>query len=255
MNIITSPFKDYRWVTAGSIGGIITGTAVNLLRGGSIFKSGIENCLSNSEGIEPFTSINRFREHHFRSMPAISTRWTLPFPVSVYMIPLIGFTLWNTIPAKDSAEWDIKSFAKRGWHQVSNNIIYPLASNEMEILLSQLIRDVSSLILCSLNLDNYIDISGHVVSQVSLTIFGINSLAAIAKTGTSNQKKLYSIMLGIVAVTDGIFMHFTAANCHSVADVVSGVAVVGLAHLGIQASKALLYKRFNLARDKHEKTN
>lgn len=246
MNIVT-PFQNHGWAAAGAIGGIIAGAAANLWKSGSLFENDLRTCRNPFNGFDPFILINNFRESDLKFInhnPLAPTPFNWIYP-TVHIVPMLGYSIWNIYKQKTD-EKGSQSFAERGWSQISKNVMYPALHTTLLTIPSLIIRALF------LSRTMTIDVSGHAIVQGALTIHAINSLQAIAETGTSNQKKLHSIICAIVALSDAIWMYNTTASCHSVADVACGIVNVSLVHFGIQASKALINKGFNLAKAKYQ---
>lgn len=246
MNIVQQ-FKNYGWVAAGSISGIIAGATVNLLESRLLLgeKSASHNFINDCGA---FSAINRLRESDLsflRKCLFFPTPFSWFYP-AVHVVPMLGYSIYNmcTKKAGDEKEQEIDLFPKKCWSQISKNVIYPSLHTTMLTISSIFARDV----LCGKILPQSIDVSGHAIVQGALTIHAINSLQAIGETGTANQKKVHAVISAITSLSDAIWMYKTTTKHHTVADMVIGVALVSLVHCGIQVSKELINERFDLKR-------
>jgi hypothetical protein len=247
MNIV-EPFKKHGWASSGMLSGIILGAGANLWKSGSFLATDASGtCEDPFNNFSPFIVINALREWDLncikkrRFVPAF---FHFAYPV-VYVAPLLGFAIWNICTNKDSSGH--KSMAKKGWHQISTNLLYPCIHSFALRFFSQFIR-----IQLLQPLIPKVDISGHAELQCFLTIHAIYSLQALQETGTPKQKKLYVALCAAIAITDAIWMYNSTASCHSVVDVACAVGIVGLTHLGIQTSKRWIKKGIYKAREKYQ---
>lgn len=85
-----------------------------------------------------------------------------------------------------------------------------------------------------------LDTSGHVIYQLAQNLLVMKSFQSLKETGKPWQDKTFSLLHNAVAVTDGIWMFNTAANCHSVADVIAATACCVTTLAGIEGTKFVL---------------
>lgn len=225
------------WVATGVVGGTILGGIANVWKTGSLFSKDPAGCLDPFNGFQPLAVINQVRNQAlmpFAGYSATDVLFNRFFPM-VYIAPVIGFNLWNLMRDRNQVHSKNQSFISNEWERVSRSVFYPLLDNISLIGLSNLTRRFYKKIGSP-----EVDTSGHVMVQGGLTIFAMNMLSKVSETGTESQKKLFTIICAIVACTDGIFMYNTTASCHSIADVVAGVAVVAVGYLGVQFARSIV---------------
>lgn len=238
MNIINQ-IRDHGWVAAGAIGGVIAGTAAKFLNRNLPFQKEPKT-VAHSVSAALFCSINNLRE---RDREFMRKNFLAPTPFNwfyptAHVVPMLGYSIYNAYTKKDLQEEDLGSIASRGWTQITMNVIDPSLHTSMLTLSSLfIVRDIVSKKL----LPRGVDISGHAIIQGALLIHALNSLQAIARTGSVNQQKLHAIICSMISVTDAVWMYNTA-RYHSLADIASGYAIVGLTHLGIEIAKAAINK-------------
>jgi hypothetical protein len=240
---------SHLWVTAGTLTGLILGGSANLIATGSIFEKDKRRCENNPfGGITPLIAINALRESQLELAREddllIPIHPVLPF---IYLVPLFAFAIWNTIPEKNSISekgWKkVASVANRGWKQLSKNVIIPAAYSSIMAIGGLLVREY----VFNHSNNQVLDISGHVILQIAQNLCVMKSLQGLEETGSLLQARTIKIFHAAVAITDGVWMFNTSANCHSVADAVVGLACNCLTYFGIETCKLLLTKGFNRA--------
>lgn len=214
--------------TVGIFTGMIAGGISNLWKSHSIFELP-DSCKNHLSGIYFVDKINEFRDREYNfSKDNILTpsAFNYLYP-AVHIIPMLAFSVFNTVMNHEAGQTGITSFLKRGWHQLSNNVMYPILNSAGLLVISELSRYILNTVLL-----NKVDISGHALNQMILTLHAVKSLQGISSTGAPVQKKIYTAFcLGAVGLSDAIFMFNNINYCHSVMDVALAVTIVASQHI------------------------
>jgi len=161
-----------------------------------------------------------------------------PFYPLIYLAPLFACAVWNTANQKKSSD---KTIASLGWQHLSKDVLIPGIYSALVTGGGFVAREY----IFGHSNRQALDASGHVICQIAQNICVMKSLQALEETGTSLQKKTFIMLIAALAVTDGIWMYNTAANCHSVADVIAGLACSVIAYAGIESGKIILNKGYD----------
>jgi hypothetical protein len=227
----SSSLSDHLWTLSGSATGLAIGGAYNLIATASVFGKDTYACKVNPFGdFSVLSDINDFREHQGRtSIPLI-------FPICplIYAAPLLLCSTWNTVAQSERCS---KIFSQT-WKHMTKDVVLPIGYNILTAMGGFMAREG---IIHYRHVIPQLDTSGHVILQIAQNIFVLKSFQALKDTGTPFQQKTFAILHCAVAVTDGIWMFNTAANCHSVADVVAGVVCTSSAFAGIEGVKGLCH--------------
>ncbi|MCX6988513.1 MAG: hypothetical protein NTZ52_03275 [Chlamydiae bacterium] len=241
MNILNSLNNNASYL--GTFSGMMLGCAANVWNNKSLFLFDKTSCNSPFNGFTPFAIINAFRENDFQSMRREGvqgfikpTPFNIIYPL-IHVLPSLSFLLWNSVKEKKDNETNLQSL-KKLFYKLTSNLIYPSFHSASLFFTSLLVSEYTEPHFRKLN----IDMSGHAWYQISLTIHAINSLKGVHEHGTIKQRKIYALLNTAVAITDAVWAYNTAANCHSVADIVSGAGLVCLSHFGLQIAETVLTK-------------
>lgn len=211
-----SQVKDHIWVSAGCVAGLTAGMSANLLRSGSLLGKSYSVCSNAFNGL---------------FNPSI------PF---IHTVPMLASSLWNTFNPNPSQKG--KSLLNRGWQNLSTQVINPLIHQNVLLGGSLLARHLLS--------SASINPSGHVIFHAANTLNAIKSLEGLSHTESPKQKKIYSILNIGIALTDAAWLYNSAANCHSVTDIASGVACVAIGLFGLETGKIIINKGYNLIKNR-----
>ncbi len=234
---ICSTIKENAWVAAGSLIGLTLGGVSTFIHTGSIFGKrhgyyiGEQNLLGGFTGL---IRINNFREGQLQqAIHGASLQLINPVLPCIYLVPLFACAVWNILNPQEADS--------RGWRHLSKDIILPamcsMLVSHWGFAVREYVFDHSNR-----NIFSVLSVSGHVIHQMAQNVYVMEGLQGLRETGTPFQKKIFTIFHAIVAITDGIWMFNTAANHHSVADVIAGLACTGLAYTGVEGVK-LLFKQ------------
>ena len=240
--------KKHAWIAAGSLTGLVVGGVINVIKTGSIFGNDKRACVNNQfGGFHIFGKINSFRENQLSESRAKLVDMVIPLNLInpllpfIYLAPMFTYAIWNTVTQKKDAEKWMKKIFIQGCEHLYKDVVIPGMYATFLSVGGMVAREY---IFDPLN-QQKLDVSGHVILQIAQNLCAMKALQALKETGTSLQKKTF-IMLNIaVAVTDGIWMYNTAAHCHSVADVIAGLACSAVAYAGIESGKIILSKVYN----------
>lgn len=221
------------WAGAGLCIGYACGMAVNVWNNRAIFHQ--NNDRFKSLGI--FDSLNRMREKEFHDKLAYPNLSLFsPLIPAEHLIPMYVFTAWNIGTFVISPGQTFKTVSIFALRQVIENIVFPNILSVGVIQGGFYIRSCSKGKCVNAN----VDVSGHAIAQSALVIRAIYGLQALSAVGTAMQVRSYSIIVGLISVTDSVWGYHTAANCHSVADMVTGVACAAIPFMGIIYGRKLV---------------
>lgn len=235
INLIT----DCGWSIAGTVGGLFAGSAANLLKSGSLFTHDNTACAAPFDRLFPLDIINNLRESDYKTIKSRGVMTPTPFNLlypGIHVAASLGCIVLNTIGEVRSGKDNLVDLGKKIGGRVATGVIYPTLHSSMLFLGSILAKIYIRPILAQYG----IDVSGHAWYQISLAIHSANCLQEVLVNGTPKQKKAYLALVGAVAMSDAVWSYNSAANCHSVADIVSGVALVTLAHVGLSVTENLI---------------
>jgi hypothetical protein len=223
------------WVAAGAVAGIVAGAASNIARTGSLLGyTGTCSSWSHQEGL--LQELNWLREHDLKSreFPLFTPGFT-PF----LLVPSVICSIWNTLKPGRHAGSKGKGLLERLWSQLSSNVLYPSVHSFTTVGGTLFLR------FCLWNRQFKklgVDVSGHAAIQTAMSLNIAQTIQAIGQQGTGMQKRGFSLLASAIAVTDAVWMYNTTANCHSVADVVSAVALVAIVHISLLGVESVIAK-------------
>lgn len=225
--------KNNSWAYAGSIFGNICGLATNLFRNASLFKNDFVSCKAPFHGIQPLVVINNYRESRKNIVSWIKPKpFHLVFPL-IHLVPSLGFNAYNAICAHKQNKASI-SLKNRVAVMVKSTIV-PAAHSLFLLFGFATVRVLLDEQTSRLG----IDISGHIQVQCILGSHALHAAENMSDSATPSQIKMYSIAFLVCSVTDAIWAYNTAANCHSIADIVTGIACIAFTEMGFRATRQL----------------
>lgn len=223
----TSSLKDYLWVFMGSMVGLAAGCLSNYLQREALFGKDSIDCKYHAfDNNQVLTGINAMRERpeitfiYYLAICAIS--------ISCHPIRTIGQQLFNR-----HAWSSVRDFGDHAKHVfksmvpsiktlcISAQTVYLVRSSRQQL---QILAD-----------EPRWDISGHATAQISLNYLTFKALRTIAQTDASPLiKKILEVATAAIVITDAVWMYNTAANCHSIADVIGSLACATVAIAGAE---------------------
>lgn len=216
--------RSYPYITlsAGTISGIVSGAISNIANSFSFFSHSIQDCRDFSS-TTMFGPISNWREKQFKG-------YLVPF----FPLPLIALTSLFAIGNAFKKEVNVPRTAM--------SVAKKMTGNLYKMTVSPLLRNISANLIAftlrGLFQDEFgkrfgIDVSGHAVLHFVYLAYIYNSLVSLSEVVSSNQAVLALIPLALLSFTEVAWMYNTTANCHSVADVVTGLAFGSLATLAV----------------------
>jgi len=219
-----SQLKENIWIGAGSLIGLTLGSTYNLMNTGSFFGRDANICKNPFGSLNPLLVINNFRENEYLvTRKEHSLGLINPLCPLIYLVPIFANAVLDTAIQKKSFKESFETIISQAIKIVATPIFYSMSMAAVGLI-------AKGLMSASLNIfsNSALDTAGHVIFQM---IQHLCILKALQGYETSSlQKKMFTILHVSVAVTDGIWMFNTASGCHSVADVIAGIACIALAY-------------------------
>lgn len=145
--------------------------------------------------------------------------------------------IWNVFLISQYPQATAVSLFFKGSSYCFKVVLMPVIKKISIIAFSSVIRRIPKI----LNINKYnLDISGHAVLQLSDGTYKASCLMALYQEGISSH--LYKTVFALNVVGDFIWTYKTAASHHSVLDMVTAVACVGIGAVGLHFTGLLGYQ-------------
>lgn len=250
MNSETTVDKSHAYIPyVGVVLGTGLGSLSNLCKNASFFtKDCIEKskhgktffgsgptCAAGPYGTSILTTINKVKQKEISTF-ALAT----PFiPLIVPTVELISKSITQRDQKKPfyiSIPHNIgKELVQIPISRIAHQSALVIGSLVMNTGLTLLSRSPASPMHAFHDNGSNFDVSGHVILKIALSTCLVNSLESARKTAGKTQALAWAAFAAGVAASDAVMMYNTGENCHTVAEVLAGVAAAGIVH--VAASK------------------
>ncbi|MBS0629484.1 MAG: hypothetical protein JSS30_04580 [Verrucomicrobia bacterium] len=210
-------------IGGGSLAGLTAGAAVNYLRSGSLFSSNPADCALPFNGNTQLQTVNSIRQKL-----SASPYFFFPLLPLIHTVPMAFFALWNTIRPTHSD----RPLLSRGWENLTKLVLNPILHQNL------LYFGIFSIVSLYSKLNKWV--APNVVLHSMNLLYAYKSQEGLQTVGRPAQKKIYTLLNLAIAVTDAVWLYNTAANCHSVSEVVSGIALAAAGIFALETTKGLL---------------